>query len=69
MNIELIIDRFEGEFAILKTKDNQTINWPKNKLPKDTKEQTKLNFHISQNSSQVNTNENAKTILNEILNS
>ncbi|OGF26794.1 hypothetical protein A2331_05565 [Candidatus Falkowbacteria bacterium RIFOXYB2_FULL_34_18] len=65
MNIELIIDKFEGESAILKTKDNKTINWPKEKLPKDAKEQMKLNFYISEKNIEQET---AKNILNEILN-
>ena len=38
MNINLTIDRFENEKAVLKTKDNESIIWPKNKLPENLKE-------------------------------
>ena len=38
MKLELTIDRFEGTKAILKSEDNETVVWPRNKLPKDVKE-------------------------------
>ena len=68
MKIEFTIDRFEGEKAILKNEDNETIVWPKNKLPKDVKEGSILAFIITDKAEAKNNKEDlAKDILNEIL--
>ena len=68
MKIEFTIDRFEGEKAILKNEDNETIVWPKNKLPKDVKEGSILAFMITDKAETKNNKEDlAKDILNEIL--
>ncbi len=68
MKIEFTIDRFEGEKAILKNEDNETIVWPKNKLPKDVKEGSILAFMIADKAEDKNNKEDlAKDILNEIL--
>lgn len=64
MNIEFTIERFEGEFATLNNGDDWKIKWPIKKLPKNSKEQQKIYFHISDQEK-----ENAKDIINEILKS
>jgi len=69
MNISLVIDRFENGKAILKTNDNDTIIWPKNKLPENLQEGSVLNFNITNDKNEeVNKKNLAKDILNEILN-
>lgn len=69
MNIKLTIDRFEGDKAVLKTEDGDTIVWPKNKLPIDTHESKVLNFNIlNDEETEKDKKELAKEILNEILN-
>ena len=49
MNITLVIDRFEGKYAILESQDKEPIifNFPLHLLPKDAKEGTVLNVNIS----------------------
>jgi len=69
MNIKIVIDRFEGEKAILKTEEGQSIIWPKNKLPVNAHEGMILNFNIlNDKETEKDKNELAKEILNEILN-
>lgn len=68
MKYTLIIDRFEQNQAVLKTNDNETIIWPKNKLPRDIKEGGVLIFNINTNAEVENDKrELARNILNEIL--
>ncbi|MEA3464039.1 MAG: DUF3006 domain-containing protein [Patescibacteria group bacterium] len=68
MTIELTIDRFENDKAVLKTDDNETIIWPKNKLPKNSHESMVLMFHITGDTeAEKNKKQLAKDILNEIL--
>lgn len=70
MIIDLTVDRIEESNAVLKTNDNKTIIWPKNKLPDDIKEGQTLVFTISTNNdNEDNSRQIAKDILNEILNS
>lgn len=49
MIIKLIIDRFEGKYAILETQDKTTLifNFPRHLLPQEAKEGTVLNINIS----------------------
>jgi len=69
MNISLTIDRFEGDKAVLKTDDKQTIIWPKAKLPRSAQEGSVLSFVISGSAAaDADSKELAKNILNEILN-
>ena len=68
MRINLTIDRFEGEKVILKTKDNETIVWPKNKLPENIHEGQVLAVSIGNEKPDNNNKQLAKDILNEILN-
>lgn len=68
MKYILIIDRFENNQAVLKTEDNATIIWPKNKLPYNAKEGAVLIFDININTEiENNKKELAINILNEIL--
>ena len=49
MIIKLIIDRFEGKYAILESQDRNpiTFNFPRHLLPKEAKEGAVLNINIS----------------------
>lgn len=68
MKIILTVDRAEGGAIILKTKNGDTIHWPKNKLPENTKEGDVLNFEINKDEEGKKEKQNiAKDILNEIL--
>ncbi len=48
MIIKLIIDRFEGKYAILESRDRNPIifNFPRHLLPQEAKEGTVLNVNI-----------------------
>jgi len=48
MIIKLIIDRFEGKYAILESQDKNPIifNFPRHLLPQEAKEGTVLNINI-----------------------
>ena len=66
--LKAAIDRIEGEFAILKTEDNQEILWPIKNLSEDAKEGTAVRLILS--TSKTDEEERtklAKTMLNEIL--
>lgn len=68
MKYILTIDRFEGGKAVLKTEDNNTIVWPKDKLPNQAKEGEVLTFTITNDiEAEKDKKELAKNILNEIL--
>jgi len=49
MNITLVIDRFEGEWAFIEMQDNNstTFSFPRHLLPKEAKEGTVLNININ----------------------
>ena len=69
MIFSLVIDRFEEDKAILKTEDNQTIIWPKAKLPAGLKEGAALT--VAMVNDKIKSEEDqklAKDILNEIIN-
>jgi hypothetical protein len=69
MQMLLTIDRFEGEKAVLKTNDGQTIIWPKNMLPEDSREGTVLEFLIDTDLAiEDKKRKMAKEVLNELLN-
>ena len=48
MIIKLVIDRFEGKYAILESQDKDPIifNFPRHLLPQEAKEGTVLNANI-----------------------
>ena len=69
MLIKLTIDRFEGDWAVLKTADNESISWPKNKLPAHAREGAALLFLVADNPKEDKASRDlAREILNEILN-
>jgi hypothetical protein len=69
MILKLTIDRFEGSQVVLKTEDNKSIIWPKEKLPPDAKEGSVLLFNITNDAKNEEDGKKlAKDILNEILN-
>lgn len=69
MIINLILDRIEGDKAILKTEDKLTIVWPREKLPPGVFEGAYLTVAIASDQARNDSDrELAKDILNEILN-
>ena len=67
-NLELTIDRFENEKAVLKTANNNTIFWPKENLPENIKEGSVLTVSIkTKEEKELEKKQLAKDILNEIL--
>ncbi len=66
MKLKLIIDRIEGEKAVLKNENGDTFIWPAGYLPEESGEKNILTFLITKGK---NKDEKlAKSILNEILN-
>ncbi|MDO8668496.1 MAG: DUF3006 domain-containing protein [bacterium] len=69
MIIKLTVDRFEGNKAVLITSDGETINWPKNKLPKNLHEGSGLSFDVVEKTEREKRDkQTAKNIINEIIN-
>lgn len=67
-SLHLIIDRFEGRFAVLNGDDGLEINWPKRNLPKGAKEGDSIVLSAVTNEEDRKKREKtAKEILNEIL--
>ena len=68
MQTTVTIDRFEGDKAVLITRDKQAINWPKDKLPPKAKEGDVLDINIVDSADKTKDNKQlAKNILSEIL--
>lgn len=66
--LKAVIDRFEGESAVVKLEDGQEIIWPKKDLPEDAKEGSALRLSVSTSQSdEEERTKLAKTLLNEIL--
>jgi len=67
--LKCIIDRIEGQQAVLSFSDGQKLNWPLEKLPSGAVEGSAINLKIDQNglSDEEEKNLLAKNILNEIL--
>ena len=69
MELTLTIDRLEDNKAVLKTEDNETIVWPKDKLPDSAREGEVFTFTIHDDKlAQEDKRSLAKEILNEIIN-
>lgn len=67
-SFEVTIDRVEGDKAVLKLEDNETIIWPKKDLPEGAKEGAVFFITIKNIKEKENNNKKlAKDILNEIL--
>jgi hypothetical protein len=68
MIIELTVDHFAGDQAVLKFKDKETASWPKSKLPADTCEGSVLLMTVINDlKKDPDGRALAKEILNEIL--
>ncbi len=66
--LKVVIDRIEGNSAVLKTDDGQEILWPTKNLPEDAKEGTAARLVLSTSrSDEEERTKLAKTLLNEIL--
>ena len=67
--VNLTIDRFEDDNAVLKFENGRSISWPLTNLPENIKESEIINFKITTNKEKKETDRSiAKSILNEILN-
>lgn len=68
MIIKAILDRFEGDKAVLKTAAGANIVWPKDKLPAGINEGAALAFDITTDDEFKNKQKKlAKDIINELL--
>lgn len=68
-NLFFIIDRLEGKFAVLRSDDGLTINWPKKQLPKGAREGSALIIRVAlEEDDRKQREKTAKEFLNEILN-
>ena len=56
--MKLIIDRFEGDFAVIELPDGKMIDCPKALLPDDAKEGSILNITVDETA----TNDKLKTV-------
>ncbi len=45
-SIDAIIDRFEGDYGVLRTHDGQEIMWPATKIPDDLEEGSAIELAI-----------------------
>lgn len=69
MELTMFIDRLEGDNAVLKSKDGNTVIWPKKLLPLGAHEGMALNFRIlDEKQAEELQKTKAKDILNEIIN-
>ncbi len=68
-SLKVILDRFEGDYAIFFINNGKQILWPKDKLPQGLEEGAviKIKLYTSQGEEREQ-RELAKNILNEILN-
>lgn len=64
-----VIDRFEGDKAVIKTEDRQELIWPKDRLPQDLKESDLVELAIGAADSLVSGHQEkvAKEIIKQIL--
>lgn len=68
MLIELTVDRFEEDKAVLAAHDGEAIIWPKNKLPAETHEGSALSFDITASAEREKRDkQTAKDLINEII--
>jgi len=69
MKFKVIVDRFEAETAVIKFEDGGTAFWPAENLPAGTAEGAVLRVAVeTEAEAETNKREQAKNILNEILN-
>ena len=69
MIIKFTLDRFEANRAILITSDGEKIVWPKDKLPNNLHDGSKVTFNIQEDGEREKKDkQTAKDIINEIIN-
>jgi len=67
-SIVLILDRFEGNYAVLKDDRRLEINWPKKSLPRGAKEGSVVVLKIfTDDEDRANRQKTARELLAEIL--
>ncbi|MDP3244189.1 MAG: DUF3006 domain-containing protein [bacterium] len=67
--LQTILDRFEGELAVLKTDHGQEFLWPRERLPEGAKESSVVYLEaLLSPEKEAEREKLAKKILNEILN-
>jgi len=67
-NLNVTIKKFEGTFAILKTKDKQEIKWPIKNLPDDIEVGKEVRLVLSSEKTDKESKEKlARAVLNSIL--
>lgn len=68
INLELTIDRIEDDKVFLLTQDQESIVWPKSKVPSGAKDGDTLHFSVKDlKEKNEGASQQAKDILNEIL--
>ena len=66
--LEAVLDRFEGDTAVLRVKDAKEILWPKRALPADAREGSFVYLQaLSGKEKEIEREKLAKTLLNEVL--
>ena len=69
MSIEATVDRFEGDFAVLRTGDGQEILWPSEQVPDNLQEGNIIRLALlSDDETATQRRTQAQDILNEIFN-
>lgn len=67
-DLNVIIKKFEGTFALIETEDHQLLKWPIKNLPDDVKEGISFRLAISTEKTDEESREKlARTVLNSIL--
>ncbi len=68
LSLSGVIDRFEGDFAVIKTGSGRQILWPIEKLPDDTGEGEAVKlFLVTEKTETAEKEKTAKAVLDEIL--
>ncbi|MEK7606989.1 MAG: DUF3006 domain-containing protein [Patescibacteria group bacterium] len=66
--LEVVLDRFESDYAVLRVKDAKEILWPRRALPADAREGSVLYLQaLSNKEKEAEREAIAKTLLNEVL--
>ncbi len=69
MKVNFTVKKIEDDKVVLVDDNNNIVNWPKDKLPsKLIKKGEKISFYIDEKVGFFSVQEQAKAILNEILN-
>ncbi len=69
MKVSFTVERIEEDKVVLVDDNHNVVNWPKDKLPPQLiKEGEVISFYVNGNVDSFSDQEQAKAILNEILN-